>query len=186
VEEHIVKELAAAQQSSPTDTTNNSVPTGTNDSAITVEGNFGASPSMSNQDSATPADNTNMSATATPDVNDDAQTSITSPANINPLAPSSSDPVHVAKFKLAVLAALDNTDFTGDIKKVEKATQAATLPNPEDRVRAQLLSNAEKSLYAKAAKDAERGLPFVLPTKAAIYAQVEQGIKAYREKQANQ
>ena len=180
-EELVKKESTISQQSTQTDTTDNSVPTGTNNSAITAEGNFGVTPATSDQDSAIPAAKTDMSATTPAD---DTQASSNIPATSNPLAPSASDSLHMAKFKLAVLAALDNTDFTGDIKKVEKATQAVTLPNPEDRVRAQLLSNAEKTLYAKAAKDAERGLPFVLPTKADINAHVEHGIKAYREKQA--
>lgn len=151
---------AVPQQSHATGAISNSVSTGTNDSAITAEGNFGDTPATSDQDSAS--------------------------ANSNPLVPSASDPVHMAKFKIAVLAALDNTDFTGDAKKVEKATVAVTLPNPEDRVRAQLQVHAKKTLYAKAAEDAERGLPFVLPTKADIDAYVEKGIQAWKAKQPQQ
>lgn len=169
--------------STATDTTNNSVPTGTYDSAITAEGNFGVTPATSDQDSTTPADNAYMSA---PDAIDDAQAADSAPANSNPLAPSASDSPFIGKFKLAVLAALGNTDFTGDPKKVEKATQAVTLPNPEDRVRAQLQVHAKKTLYAKAAEDAERGLPFILPTKADIDSYVEKGVQAWKAKQPQQ
>ena len=102
--------------------------------------------------------------------------------NLLLIAPS--DSVHIIRFKTAVAAALVNPDFLGDVKKVEKATQAATLPNPEDRVRAQLLANAKKTMYANAAKDAEKGLPFVLPTSEEIARKVEEGVLVWRSKQA--
>lgn len=176
-------ETSTAATSHTADAIYNSVPTAANEPAIQAEGNFGVTNAPSDQDSTNPSDNTYMSA---PAATDDAQASDSAPATTNPLAPSASDSPLMAKFKLTVLAALGNTDFTGDPKKVEKATQAVTLPNPEDRVRAQLQVHAKKTLYAKAAEDAERGLPFVLPTKADIDSYVEKGVQAWKAKQPQQ
>jgi len=93
------------------------------------------------------------------------------------------EPLIILDLRRVFAQALVNKDFVGDRKRVDKAIKALTLPNPEDRVRAQLLTHAERSLYAQAARDAEKGAPFVAPTKAAIDAQVEAGVLVWRAKQ---
>jgi hypothetical protein len=61
-----------------------------------------------------------------------------------PAAPA--EPQHVQDLRTAFALALATPDFTGDKKRVEKAIKALTLPDPETRVKAQLRSNAEKTL----------------------------------------
>ena len=102
---------------------------------------------------------------------------------INPLEPEPGDSAHIIKFKTIVAAALANPDFIGDHKKVEKATIAATMPNAEDRVRAQLKTHAERNLRAKAALEAERTGIYVAPTQADFDAYIEKGVITWREKQ---
>lgn len=92
-------------------------------------------------------------------------------------------PQNIINLKMAYQSAISNPIFTGDYKKVEKAIQALTLPSPEDRVRAQLRSHAEKNLRAKAALEAERTGNYVAPTPADYDAYVEQGLISWREKQ---
>jgi len=93
------------------------------------------------------------------------------------------EPQNILNLKSAFASAIVNPAFTGDFKKVEKAIQALTLPSPEDRVRAQLRTNAEKSLRAKAALEAERTGTYVAPTQEDFDAYVEQGVAVWREKQ---
>ncbi|MHB9148245.1 MAG: hypothetical protein ACYC2U_07735 [Candidatus Amoebophilus sp.] len=159
--------------SNPTDTTINSVTAdNSNQNSVTSPIAGGA---LANLD-----DNTYMSAATLPD---DAHVSDSSTVVINLLEPLPSDPLHIVKYKTSVISALGNPNFTGDSKRVEKATQANTLPDTETRVRAQLRSNAEKKLYAEAGKRAEKGEAFVAPTKEAIDAIVETGVAAWRQKQ---
>ena len=130
------------------------------------------------------ADNSYISAATVPVATEEA-ISANSTVTFNLLAHVAGDPEHVVRFKVAVAAALVNPDFIRDGKKCDKATNLITPTDLEIRVRAQLLSNAEKTLYAKAAKSAEKGEPFVPPTKAEIETKVEEGLKAWRAKQAN-
>ncbi len=122
---------------------------------------------------------------STPNPTDPAKSQPASPVvttgNLLDVAPS--DPQHVVQFKQHILAALSNGDFLKDIKKVEKATASIKMPNPEDRVRAQLYVHAKKNLYAEAGILAEKGNPFVAPTEADIQARVEEGVKTWRKKQ---
>jgi hypothetical protein len=94
-----------------------------------------------------------------------------------------SEPSYMGEFRQVSAAALVNPDFFNDRKRVEKAIAALKMPDPVARVRAQLLVNAEKTLYAEAAKRAEKGEAFVLPTKAQIDSKVEEGLKVWRDKQ---
>lgn len=93
------------------------------------------------------------------------------------------EPQHTINLKNVFAAAIANPAFIGDYKKVEKAIQALTLPSPEDRVRAQLRSHAEKSLRAKAALEAERTGNYVAPTQDDYDAYVENGLITWRDKQ---
>lgn len=97
--------------------------------------------------------------------------------------PASGHPAYVDEFMLAYEAAIKSSDFLDDRKKVEKATAAMKLPNPEERVRAQLRSHAERNLRARAAREAERTGNYVAPTEADFKAYVEQGVQVWREKQ---
>lgn len=101
----------------------------------------------------------------------------------NTLSSAASIPAYIVEFRQAFAAANINQLFLDDRKKVEKATAALKMPNPEDRVRAQLLVHTEKTMYADAAKRAEKGEPFVPPTKAQINAKVEEGVLVWRSKQ---
>jgi hypothetical protein len=123
-----------------------------------------------------------------PDTNTTPGTNQTDTINSTPVSPAESaltptEPQHIQDLRTAFNLALATPDFTGDIKRVNKAIDALTLPNPETRVRAQLRSNAEKTLYAAAAKRASTGNPFVPPTQPEIDAQVERGVQAWRDKQ---
>jgi hypothetical protein len=97
--------------------------------------------------------------------------------------PSTPEAQHIVNLKMAFATAISTPAFIGDYKKVEKATQALTLASPEDRVRAQLKSHAEKSLRAKAALEAEQTGTYVAPTQAEFDAYVEEGVKSWRAKQ---
>jgi len=98
-----------------------------------------------------------------------------------PAAPA--EPQHIADLRKVYALAIANADFTGDKKRVEKAIAALTLPDPETRVRAQLRSNAEKTLFAAAAKKATiPGNTFVPPTQEAIDKKVEEGVQEWRLK----
>lgn len=101
----------------------------------------------------------------------------------NTFSSAASIPAYIVEFRQAFATANANQSFLDDRKKVEKVTAALKMPNPEDRVRAQLLVHTEKTMYADAAKRAEKGEPFVLPTKAQINAKVEEGVIAWRSKQ---
>lgn len=93
-------------------------------------------------------------------------------------------PSHIMELKEAFKTAVVNAVFVKDFKKVEKAIAALTLVDPETRVRAQLETNAYKTLRAKAAKEAEEnGGIYTAPTSAAINAYIEAGLKVWRDKQ---
>lgn len=93
-------------------------------------------------------------------------------------------PEYIINLKNVFKTAICNDDFVKDIKKVEKAISALTMVDPETRVRAQLDTNAYKSLRAKAAKRAEEpGGSYVAPTQAEIDAYVNAGLQVWREKQ---
>ena len=93
-------------------------------------------------------------------------------------------PPHIIALKDAFKAAVLNVEWVKDIKKVEKATAALTLPDPETRVRAQLETNALKTLRAKAAKRAEEpGGTYVAPTQSEIDRYIEDGLKVWRDRQ---
>ena len=99
-----------------------------------------------------------------------------------PAAPA--EPQHIADLRKVYALAIANADFTGDKKRVEKAIAALTLPDPETRVRAQLRANAEKTLFADAAKKAAKnGNNFIPPTQEEIDLHVERGVLAWRDKQ---
>lgn len=93
-------------------------------------------------------------------------------------------PAHIINLKDAFKTAIANPVFVGDSKKVEKAILALTLVDPETRVRAQLDTNAHKTLRAKAAKKAEEpdGV-YVAPTKAEINKYINDGLEVWRSKQ---
>jgi len=55
-------------------------------------------------------------------------------------------PDHIITLKNIFKTAIGNDDFVKDVKKVEKAIAALTLVDPETRVRAQLETNAYKTL----------------------------------------
>ena len=106
----------------------------------------------------------------------------TSPGTTQTEAPAKpAEPQHILALRTAYALALATPDFTGDKKRVEKAIAALTLPDPETRVRAQLRSNAEKTLFAAAAKKATiPGNTFVPPTQEAIDKKVEEGVQEWR------
>jgi len=93
-------------------------------------------------------------------------------------------PEHIIALKDAFMMAVVNADFVEDKKKVDKIVAALTPVDPETRVRAQLETNAYKTLRAKAAKLAEEpGGTYVAPTKTAIEQYVAEGLKVWRDKQ---
>jgi hypothetical protein len=79
--------------------------------------------------------------------------------------------------------AVRNPEFIKDVKKSEKATVTLTLVDPETRVRAQLETNAYKTLRAKAAKVAEETGTYIAPTLPEVTAYIEAGVKVWRDKQ---
>ena len=94
------------------------------------------------------------------------------------------EPQHIQDLRTAFALALATPDFTGDKKRVEKATAALTLPNPENRVRAQLTSSSLKILKAKKADEAFRtNTPYVPPTQEEVNTRVERGVQEWRDKQ---
>jgi hypothetical protein len=92
-------------------------------------------------------------------------------------------PEHIITLKNFFKTAVGNADFVRDSKKVEKAIAALTLVDPETRVRAQLETNAKKTLRAKAAEKAEDTGEYVAPIQAEIDAYIEAGLKVWRDKQ---
>jgi hypothetical protein len=123
-----------------------------------------------------------------PETNTTSGTTQTDTISSAPVSPTDTpatptEPEHIQNLRKAIALALASKDFTGDIKRVNKAIDALTLPDPETRVKAQLRSNTEKTLYAAAAKRATNsGNPFVPPTQADIDAQVDRGVQAWRDK----
>jgi hypothetical protein len=123
-----------------------------------------------------------------PDTNTTPGTNQTNTTISTPVSPTATpatptEPQHIQDLRTAFSLAIASAEFTDDSKKVKKAIEALKLPNPETRVRAQLRSNTEKTLYAAAAKRATNsGNPFVAPTQADIDAQVERGVQAWRDK----
>jgi hypothetical protein len=126
---------------------------------------------------------TNQSDTnTTPGINQ-TDTTISTPVSPTATPATPTEPQHIQDLRTAFSLAIASAEFTDDSKKVKKAIEALKLPNPENRVRAQLRSNTEKTLYAAAAKRATNsGNPFVAPTQADIDAQVERGVQAWRDK----
>lgn len=92
-------------------------------------------------------------------------------------------PEHIITLKNVFTTAVGNPEFVKDVKKVEKAIAALTLVDPETRVRAQLETNALKTLRARAAKLAEETGEYVAPIPAEINAYIEAGLKVWRNKQ---
>ena len=92
-------------------------------------------------------------------------------------------PEHIITLANTFITAVRNPDFVKDTKKGEKATVALTLVDPETRVRAQLETNAYKTLRAKAAKVAEEIGTYVAPTLPEVTAYIEAGVKVWRDKQ---
>jgi len=92
-------------------------------------------------------------------------------------------PEHIVTLKNAFITAIGNAEFVKDVKKVEKATATLTLVDPETRVRAQLETNAYKTLRAKAAKLAEETGDYVAPTLEEINSYINAGLKVWRDKQ---
>lgn len=103
---------------------------------------------------------------------------------ISAFIPTAADLPHIILLKTAFTTAVANPDFVKDVKKVEKITATLTQVDPEVRVRAQLETNAYKTLRAKAAQVAEEpGGVYVAPTQAAIDKYIEDGLKVWRDKQ---
>lgn len=92
-------------------------------------------------------------------------------------------PGHIVTLVNVFKTAVRNPDFVKDVKKGEKAIVTLTLVDPETRVRAQLETNAYKTLRAKAAKVAEETGTYVAPTPSEITAYIEAGVKVWRDKQ---
>lgn len=92
-------------------------------------------------------------------------------------------PEHIITLVNAFKTAVRNPEFVKDVKKGEKATSTLTLVDPETRVRAQLETNAYKTLRAKAAKVAEETGEYVAPTLQEINAYIDSGLKVWRDKQ---
>jgi hypothetical protein len=93
-------------------------------------------------------------------------------------------PSHIIALKDAFIAAVSNAEWVKDSRRAEKAMAAFALPDPEARVRAQLETNALKTLRAKAAKKAEEpGGAYVAPTPDEIDKYIEDGLKVWRDKQ---
>ena len=93
-------------------------------------------------------------------------------------------PEHIIALKDAFMMAVVNADFVEDKKKVEKIVAALTPVDPETRVRAQLETNAYKTLRARAAKVAEApGGTYVAPTRPEIDKYIEEGLKVWKDKQ---
>lgn len=105
---------------------------------------------------------------------------------LNTLTGASEDttyPDNIITLKNVFKTAIGNAEFVKDGKKVEKAIVALTLVDPETRVRAQLETNAYKTLRARAAKVAEDTGAYVAPTLAEVTAYIEAGVKVWRDKQ---
>jgi hypothetical protein len=92
-------------------------------------------------------------------------------------------PEHIITLKNTFKTAIGNAEFVKDTRKVEKIIAALTLVDPETRVRAQLETNAYKTLRAKAAKVAEETGEYVAPTLPEINAYIDAGLKVWRDKQ---
>jgi hypothetical protein len=92
-------------------------------------------------------------------------------------------PEHILTLTSAFKTAIVNPKWVKDQKKAEKAMIAFALPDPEARVRAQLETNALKTLRAKAAKRAEETGTYTAPTQSEIATYIEDGLKVWRDKQ---
>ena len=76
-----------------------------------------------------------------------------------------------AMVQQAVDAALASTDFTGDIKVVNKALEALQIPDPDARFRKQFSDVATRNLLAKAPKDDNGKVAY--PSDEAVKAEVD-------------
>ena len=92
-------------------------------------------------------------------------------------------PAHIITLANTFKKALGNAEFVKDVKKAEKADAVLTLVDPETRVRAQLETNAYKTLRSKAAILAEETGDYVAPTVEEVDAYVKAGLKVWRDKQ---
>ena len=92
-------------------------------------------------------------------------------------------PEHIIALKNVFKTAIGNAEFVKDSKKVERIIAALTLVDPETRVRAQLETNAYKTLRAKAAKLAEETGEYIAPIPEEINSYINAGLKVWRDKQ---
>jgi hypothetical protein len=88
---------------------------------------------------------------------------------------------HLVSLVETFAASINNPEFTGDRKKVLKATKAQILPDPEKIQAAKLKGIALSTLRAKAAKEAEKpGGSYVAPTQAQVAARVDEQMATWR------
>jgi len=80
--------------------------------------------------------------------------------------------------------AIANSDFTDDLKKLDKAIDALKLPDPEERVKAQLRINAKKKLSLQAANEYQKTGVFIPPAPEKIEQHIKEGLEKWRAKQA--
>jgi len=157
-----VKSLEVSQQSNPTDTTNNSVPTGTNDSAITAEGNFGVTPATSDQDSDTLNDVSDPTAdTTSSDEQSDPSLGVI-------------DPIKKQELEEKFQAIINTTRFWANPNRIKRLDDALILPVYDDASMRMFYNSAEDELLAEELMVAikEKRVP-VLPTKEQIMERAE-------------
>lgn len=91
---------------------------------------------------------------------------------------------HLLSLVQTFAASIANPEFTGDRKKVLKATKAQILPDPEKIMAAKLGGIAWNSLRTSAAKEAEKpGGIYIAPTQDQVDAKVEAQMAVWRDKQ---
>lgn len=92
--------------------------------------------------------------------------------------------VLLAELERVYQAALADTEFTTDTKKIDKAIKALQYNKAEDRVRKQLEINAYKKLSADAFKKArDSGGEVVPPSEEDVQKHIDEGLTKWREKQ---
>lgn len=150
-EELVKKELTVSQQSHVTGTISNSVPTGTNDSALTAEGNFGATPAQSNQDSDTLINVSNpTAATTSPDEQPDPSLGVI-------------DLSKKLELEVKFQAIINTTRFWANPNRVKRLDDALILPVYDDASMRMFYNSAEDELLAEEMKVAiiEKRVPVI-------------------------
>ncbi len=147
---------AAAQQSNPTGTINNSVSTDTNEKAVNAGGSFGATPTSSTQVLTNLADNSYMSAATLPDAPADKQ-EVTDPAGDEETSTVNTiNPVVVAMLFELLGKATSSAFYMSNDKRVAALEEALNIPVSDDKSFQQFFNHSSKDLEGEAYRNARK------------------------------